>query len=127
LLSEYGARLGSSENGSYDLLKSGGALVVVVHDWKSVSARILGMKSPIFDIEHFQLFCPATTRHLFERANFRDITVRALWNRYPLRYWMKLLPIPLAVKRPLLGALKMLPGSIPLALPPGNLIGFGFK
>jgi SAM-dependent methyltransferase len=114
--------------GAYELLKPGGALVIVVHNRKSVSARLLGAKSPIFDIEHLQLFCPATSRRLLDRAGFRDITVSALWNSYPLHYWVKLLPIPNRVKRPLLAALKQsFLGAMPLALPPGNLLSFGFK
>jgi len=113
---------------AYDLLKPRGALVIVVHNRKSISARLLGMKSPIFDIEHLQLFCPATARYLLEHGGFRDISVSTLWNRYPLHYWMKLLPIPAAIKNPLLRALKQsLLGRIPLAFPPGNLICFGFK
>jgi SAM-dependent methyltransferase len=113
---------------AYELLKPGGVLVVVVHNRKSVSARLLGAKSPIFDIEHLQLFCPVTSRRLLERAGFRDITVSVLWNRYPLHYWVKLSPLPNAIKRPLLAVLKRsFLGRIPLAFPPGNLLCFGFK
>ena len=114
--------------GAYGLLKPGGAFCMAVHNRKSVSARILGMKSPIFDVEHLQLFCPATARLLLERAGFRDVAVSDLWNRYPLYYWMKLLPTPDRIKRPLLAALKQsFVGRVPLAFPPGNLICFGFK
>jgi SAM-dependent methyltransferase len=114
--------------GAYGLLKPGGVFFMVVHNRKSVSAKILGMKSPIFDVEHLQLFCPATARMLLERAGFRNVIVSALWNRYPLHYWMKLLPMPDSIKRPLLAPLKRsLIGRVPLAFPPGNLICFGFK
>jgi SAM-dependent methyltransferase len=114
--------------GAWRLLKPGGALLIVVHNRKSVSARLLGMKSPIFDIEHLQLFCPATAGQLLERAGFRDVTVASLWNRYPVSYWMKLLPAPRGVKRWLLGLLSESgTGRIPVALPAGNLICLGFK
>src|ERR1017187_3967275 len=113
---------------AYGLLKPGGAFFMAVHNRKSVSAKLLGMKSPIFDVEHLQLFCPATAQLLLERAGFRDIEVSALWNRYPLHYWMKLAPMPYAIKRPLLVFLKQsVIGRMPLSFPPGNLIGFGFK
>lgn len=113
---------------AYDLLKPGGALIIVVHNRRSVSARLLGMKSPIIDIEHLQLFCPSTARLLLQSGGFRNITVSVLWNRYPLHYWTKLLPIPVGIKRPLLGILRQsFLGRIPLAIPPGNLICFGFK
>jgi len=114
--------------GAYHLLKPGGALLVVVHNRKAASARLLGMKSPIFDIEHLQLFCPTTIRQLLERAGFREVTVSGLWNRYPLHYWTKLLPIPARVKRPLLAVLKLpILRELPVALPAGNLACLGFK
>jgi SAM-dependent methyltransferase len=113
---------------AYGLLKPGGAFFMAVHNRKSVSAKLLGMKSPIFDVEHLQLFCPATAQLLLERAGFRHVKVSPLWNRYPLHYWMKLAPMPHSIKRPLLGFLKQsVIGRMPLSFPPGNLIGFGFK
>ena len=110
------------------LLKPGGAFIAVVHNLKAVTTRLLGMKSPIFDIEHLQLFCPATSRQLLVRAGFREVSVRSLWNRYPLYYWTKLLPIPNRIKRPLLSVLKRSAlGAVPISLPPGNLVCCGFK
>ena len=38
------------------LLKPGGLLFIVAHDRRAFSARVMGTKSPIFDIEHLQLF-----------------------------------------------------------------------
>jgi SAM-dependent methyltransferase len=114
--------------GAYGLLKPGGAFLMAVHNRKSILAKVLGMKSPIFDVEHLQLFCPATGKLLLERAGFRDVAVSALWNRYPLHYWVKLLPMPDSIKRPLLAVLKQsIIGRVPLAFPPGNLICVGFK
>jgi SAM-dependent methyltransferase len=113
---------------AYSLLKPGGAFVMAVHNRKSIPAKVLGMKSPIFDVEHLQLFCPATSRLLLEQAGLRDVIVSALWNRYPLRYWVKLWPMPDSIKRPLLSVLEeSVLGKTPLAFPPGNLICFGFK
>ena len=114
--------------GAHGLLKPGGAFFMAVHNRKSISARVLGLKSPIFDVEHLQLFCPATGKLLLERAGFRDVTVSALWNRYPLFYWAKLLPMPGAIKPALLRVRKESAiGKRSLTFPPGNLICFGFK
>lgn len=114
--------------GGYRLLKPGGAFCMAVHNRKSLTAKVLGRRSPIFDVEHLQLFCPSTGRRLLEQAGFRDVVVFALWNRYPLHYWMKLLPMPDRVKRPLLAVLKQSAiGKTLLTFPPGNLICFGFK
>jgi hypothetical protein len=114
--------------GAYQLLKPGGAFFMAVHNRKSLSAKVLGMQSPIFDVEHLQLFCPATGKLLLEQAGFRDVNVAALWNRYPLHYWVKLLPIADSIKRPLLAVLKQSAiGKMSLTFPPGNLICCGFK
>jgi len=110
------------------LLKRGGAFVGVVHNRKSLSAWCLGMKSPIFDVEHLQLFCPSACMALLERAGFINIRVSSIWNRYPLAYWLKLLPIPKAVKPLLLSMVgRSGLGNFPVALPAGNLICVGFK
>jgi hypothetical protein len=86
------------------------------------------MKSPIFDIEHLQLFCPPTARRLLGLAGFRDIRVSALWNAYPIHYWVKLLPLPAGPKRALLRHMKESPlGRVLAPLPAGNLICIGFK
>jgi SAM-dependent methyltransferase len=109
--------------GALSLLKPGGAFAIVVHNRRSLSARILGLKSPIFDIEHLQLFCPRTARLLLESCGFRHVAVHALWNRYPLRYWVRLLPVPAALKNGLRGA----SGGVPVSLPAGNLLCYGFR
>jgi SAM-dependent methyltransferase len=114
--------------GACSLLKPGGAFAIVVHNRRSLSARILGMKSPIFDIEHLQLFCQSTGRRLLSEAGLRNIIVSTIWNRYPVRYWVKLLPLPGGVKGSLLRRLhESVIGKVPLAVPAGNLICIGFK
>ena len=68
------------------MLKPGGALFLIGHNRRAFSAKVLGRKSPIFDIEHLQLFSPVSVRHLLERAGFSRVEVRPVFNRYPLRY-----------------------------------------
>jgi len=68
------------------LLRPGGALYLVCHNRRALLARALGMKSPIFDVEHLQLFSPASVRALLERAGFSRVETRPLVNRYPLSY-----------------------------------------
>lgn len=114
-------------SGVRSLLRPGGAFVIVVHNRKALSAKVLGFKSPIFDIEHLQLFSPETARSLLERAGYRDIRVAPLYNRYPLSYWMKLLPFPNDLKSSMLrivGTSGL--GSITVSLPAGNLVCVGY-
>jgi SAM-dependent methyltransferase len=109
------------------LLRPGGALYLVCHNRRALLARALGMKSPIFDVEHLQLFSPASVRALLERAGFARVEVRPLVNRYPLDYWARLFPLPAAVKPAALGFLrKSRLGRLPIAAPVGNLVAVGY-
>jgi 2-polyprenyl-3-methyl-5-hydroxy-6-metoxy-1,4-benzoquinol methylase len=56
---------------AHAILKENGAILLVCHDRRALSAKLLGTKSPIFDIEHLQLFSPRSLRHLLERRAFR--------------------------------------------------------
>lgn len=112
----------------YRLLKPGGAMLLVAHNRRALSARILGRKSPIFDIEHLQLFSPASARRLLDAAGFAQIELRRVINRYPLYYWAKLFPLPRALKRSVIDVLKSLPfPGVPIPLPAGNLAAIGFR
>ena len=110
------------------LLKPGGALFVIAHDRRSFSAKVLGTKSPIFDIEHLQLFSPKSATQLLERAGFHAVDLKPVKNAYPLHYWAKLFPLPKPVKLPVVRALKSVRiGNVPIAIPAGNLAAIGFK
>ena len=113
---------------AFSLLKPGGMFFAVVHDLRALSARLLGAKSPIFDIEHLQLFTGRTIISLFQRAGFQSVSGEPVWNRYPLHYWMKLFPLPRGLKESAISAAKLTRiGCIPLGLPAGNLAVIGYK
>src|SRR5262249_31041407 len=57
------------------LLRPGGALLVVCHDRRAWSARLLVRRSPIYDIEHLQLFDRPTLRALLGRPGFQRVGV----------------------------------------------------
>jgi SAM-dependent methyltransferase len=109
--------------GALKLLKPGGALAIIVHDRRALSARLLGLKSPIFDIEHLQLFSRASCERLLKDAGFKDVSVRSIWNRYPLHYWLKLFPFPTGLKTRIIALAKFLRiSNCSLSIPPGNLL-----
>jgi SAM-dependent methyltransferase len=113
---------------AYELLAPGGALMIVCHDRRAPLNRVLGMRSPIVDIEHLQLFSQDSARALLERTGFTGVEVRRMTNRYPLHYWLKLAPVPRRLKEPLVGGARRGPlRSLALSLPVGNLSVVGFR
>ncbi len=110
------------------LLAPGGAIYLVGHDRESLVNRCMGTKSPIFDIEHQQLFSRKSMRFLLESTGFTGVEITTIRNRYPLSYWLKLLPLPGGLKRNLIkmtAASGM--GELTIALNVGNLAAVGYK
>ena len=85
------------------LLRPGGMLALVTHDYAAPLNRLLGRRSPIIDIEHLQLFCRASLDRLLRDAGLPTQQTHVLVNRYPLRYWLRLMPLPEGLKRSVAG------------------------
>jgi SAM-dependent methyltransferase len=106
-----------------DALMPGGLILCFNHNIKAVSARILGEKSPIIDIEHTYLYSPDTIKKLFEKHGFVVREVRSAWNFVNLLSVMRLIPLSPSLKLKLLGFLERRPklNQISMSLPLGNL------
>src|SRR3989338_9135143 len=104
----------------FQALRPGGIVLFINHDARSWTARLLGERSPIIDIEHTYLPTQHTMRMLFERSGFTGISVFSVRNDYPLWYWLHLLPVP-AKKWLLRGLKRSHLGSVVLPLYAGNL------
>jgi SAM-dependent methyltransferase len=103
-------------------LRPGGLVLSLNHNVEAVSARLLGERSPIVDIEHTYLYSPATMTPLFEAHGFRVRKAGAVWNWYSLRYLVRLLPLPAGPKQSVLGWLQRHTiGGLRLCVPLGNL------
>ena len=105
-----------------------GAVLIACHDRRAFTARVLKQRSPIFDIEHVQLFSPRSMSALLRLAGLERIEVRPLRNRYPLRYWLQLAPIPERLRGALRRALtagRLV--DLPVSLGVGNLVAVGYK
>ncbi len=103
----------------FRLLRPGGVVLCLNHNVETLSARLLGERSPIIDVEHPYLYSPMTLRALFERAGFEVCEAGPVWNRYSLGYFAGLLPVPASVRwavhRLLAGTgLHRLPAWLPL-------------
>jgi SAM-dependent methyltransferase len=113
---------------AFTMLKKGGAVLFICHNRRALSARLMGEKSPIFDIEHLQLFSPRSAAYLLRECGFNGIEVKSVANRYPLDYWAKLFPFPAGLKPAFINLLKRTGiGAIPLAIPAGNIAVIGYK
>lgn len=113
---------------AFGLLRPGGAVFMVCHNRRALLARAMGLKSPIFDVEHLQLFSPESVRALLERAGFSRVEVHSVVNRYPLDYWARLAPIPGLLKPRALALLRSSGlGRFALAAPVGNLAVIAYK
>jgi SAM-dependent methyltransferase len=113
---------------AYAVLKPGGALLLIGHDRRAMTNRLLGKRSPIYDIEHMQLFSPRSFRALLEAAGFIGTELLPVRNRYPIRYWARLFPFPGRIKQPILRVLQSTCLGAPVVgLPTGNLAVLGFK
>lgn len=113
---------------SYDMLEPGGMIAVVVHNWQGLLNRILGLRSPIIDVEHLQLFNPSSVCTLLESAGFRTVEVTPIGNAYPLRYWFDLTPLPAGLKAFFSGVLKALSlADITIPLRVGNILAVATK
>ena len=107
---------------AYVHLKPGGIALFINHDAGAASARLLGRRSPIVDVEHTALYDKKTMRRFFEQTGFVVHEVFSVANTYPAAYWAKMVPLPRRVKQPLLRALAGSPvGDIPVRLHAGNL------
>jgi SAM-dependent methyltransferase len=110
------------------LLKPGGAFVTVTHDYRSFVNRLLGKRSPIIDIEHLQIFSRKSIQQLFERIGFKQISVKSFKNKYSARYWIKISPLPVPLKK-ILEYIFRLPilKEWRISINVGNAITYGFR
>ncbi len=103
-------------------LRPGGLVLSLNHNITAVSARLLGERSPIVDIEHTYLYSPGTMQRIFEAHGFRIRKVGSVRNQYSLRYLVRLVPFPAGIKRTALTWLQRhAVGGLRLRVPLGNL------
>lgn len=106
----------------FRVLKPGGFLLCFNHDVDAPSARLLGERSPIVDVEHPFLYSPKTMARMAEAHGFVVAECGAARNRVALRYLAWLAPLPGAIKQRALAWLKDSGiGRLTFSVPLGNL------
>jgi SAM-dependent methyltransferase len=110
------------------LLRPGGAVAIVTHDYRSWVNQLLGKRSPIIDIEHLQLFSRKSMRVLLDRSGFESVSLSGFSNRYALSYWLRLLPLWPSLKHALIGALGATRATkLKIDLNVGNFLSVGYR
>ena len=103
------------------LLRPGGLVMVVAHNFDSLGVRLLGVRHPIVNAGHLALFDPLTLRKIFA-SHFEVIDVFKIVNRYSLHYWLSLVPVNERLKARMGRAVSSLGlSSLTLALSLGNM------
>lgn len=70
-------------------MRSGGRLLVVTHDERSLLARLLGVRWPAYCLQHPHLFNRRTTAEFLRQCGFRVLETRKSVNHFPATYLLK--------------------------------------
>ena len=112
----------------YKVLAEGGLFLTVNHDIRAPITRLLGERSPMYDIEHIYLFDQSTIQRLFRNAGFSVLACRSLYNSYTLDYALKMFPLPSPLKTAAARRLSALGlADLSIRVPGGNMVTVGHK
>ena len=113
---------GAVLDASMQALQPGGLLLCLNHNVQAMSARLLGERSPIIDVEHTYLYSPETMARIFSMHGYRIVEQGRVYNTTSLPYLIHLLPLPNRAKRTLTRAVRAARlDRVRLRLPLGNL------
>ena len=109
-------------------LEPGGVFVVAIHNERSWSARLMGERSPIIDVEHTHLYTLKSGEALFRKIGFTDVSSGAYNNHYSLAYILHLIPISRTLRKRILESfMGSVLSKIKVVLPLGNMWVAGAK
>jgi SAM-dependent methyltransferase len=112
----------------FTALKPGGVFVVAVHNERSWSARLMGERSPIIDVEHTHLYTRKSGEALFKKIGFVEVKSGAYNNHYSLAYILHLIPISRTFRKKVLdSSVGTLLSKIKVVVPLGNMWISGTK
>lgn len=82
----------------YRVTKENGHILIISHNVRFILTKILGERSPMYDIEHIYLFDKITIRKLLEKQGFKVIYVKDMMSRYTISHILKMFPLPAFIK-----------------------------
>jgi SAM-dependent methyltransferase len=110
-------------DGVREVLRKGGVIVAINHDIRAPVTRMLGERSPMFDIEHIYLFDKKTVRRLLANHGFAVERVSNLWSSYTVEYALKMLPLTNGLRSAAINSARALGlGSLTFRVPGGNMV-----
>ena len=113
---------------AHKMLRPGGVFVAVTHDYRGWVNRLLGKRSPIIDIEHMQLFSAQSSKQLLALRGYGEVDARRFRNAYRPSYWLRLVPIPGALKAAAIKTMAALPfDRIRVPFNVGNTVSWGVR
>lgn len=86
-------------NRCYKIMDREGYILAFNHNVESFSAKLMGEKSPIIDIEHTYLYSPETIKLLFEKHNLMPVKVYSPADTISVKHLIWLLPLPAFIKK----------------------------
>ncbi|OHA68775.1 MAG: hypothetical protein A3D59_01175 [Candidatus Wildermuthbacteria bacterium RIFCSPHIGHO2_02_FULL_47_17] len=108
------------------LLRPKGILVLMNHDVESLSARVLGERSPIIDIEHTYLYSQKTIGKILRKNDYKVAKIYNPPAIFSIKYFLRLLPLPQSFKKVVeKSKSKLLDTNI--RIKPGNLCAISIK
>jgi len=110
----------------HHILKPKGVLLLMNHDVKSFSAKVLGESSPIFDIEHTYLYDQSTIKNILTKNNYKIKKVYSPQAIMSIRYIIRLLPLPTKLKK-YFAQIKLPLLEKTIKFYPGNLCAISIK
>ncbi len=112
----------------YKVIKENGYILIISHNVRFFLTKILGEKSPMYDIGHIYLFDKITIRKLLAKHGFQVVYVKNITSRYTIGHILKLFPFPDFVKHFLIdAAVKLSIEHKKIKIMGGNMVAFAKK
>lgn len=86
-------------NECYKIMDNNAYILAFNHNVNSFSAKLMGERSPIIDIEHTYLYNPETIKLFFEKHDLKLVKAYSPANMISLWHFIWLLPLPSFIKK----------------------------